>query len=162
MVVATGDSEKEEWTKTADDMMPIVIITTNHFRMEVVLDSKNSLKISIVVFKFLSKEIWNVLKKVVNNFHFFVWRGVGGINNIAITLIFKLIQCEKGQMSVSFFPLHTFLAPSLANTAPGPTNTSCGFSDGHRGDPWVQEANYKLWPISLQCHIHSKHMHASG
>ena len=81
MVVATGDShqsEKEEWTKTADDVMPIVIITTNHFRMEVVLDSKNSLKISIVVFKFLSKEIRNVLKKVVNNFHFFVWRRVSG------------------------------------------------------------------------------------
>ena len=82
MVVATGDSdhsEKEEWTKTADDVMPIVInITTTHFRMEVVLDSKNSLKISIVVFKFLSKEIRNVLKKVVNNFHFFVWRRVSG------------------------------------------------------------------------------------
>ena len=81
MVVATGDSdqpEEEEWTKTADDVMPIVIITTNHFRMEVVLDSKNSLKIPIVVFRFLSKEIRNVLKKVVNNFHFFVWRRVSG------------------------------------------------------------------------------------
>ena len=76
MVVATGDSdpsEKEEWTKTAANVMPIVIIT-----MEVVLDFKNSLKISIVVFKFLSKEIRNVLKKVVNNFHFFVWRRVSG------------------------------------------------------------------------------------